>query len=52
VRQVRADSTSDLSLHVGAIVTVVEAGDNKGWWFGKSADGETGLFPVAFTEPL
>lgn len=42
--------TAELSIKVGDILTVTRKDVGEGWWEGRSASGQTGLFPAAYVQ--
>lgn len=51
VRGHEAEGVDELSLSVGAVVTVLKE-DASGWYLGQTQQGDVGLFPVSCCQPL
>ena len=47
-----AEEAGDLSIVRGDVIKVLSAPENSGWWEGKLRSGETGMFPVGWTQEL
>lgn len=44
--------TSEISINPGDILTVLRTDVGEGWWEGKNAAGQTGLFPAGYVEVM
>ena len=42
--------TGELTVTEGEILTVLRQNVGEGWWEGRNASGDTGLFPEAYVE--
>lgn len=42
--------TAELSIKTGDVLTVTRKDVGEGWWEGRSAAGQTGLFPAAYVQ--
>jgi len=42
--------TGEISIHTGEVLTVTRTDVGEGWWEGRRANGECGLFPEAYVE--
>lgn len=45
-------NTTEMTITCGEILTIVNTEIGEGWWEGKNAKGETGLFPAAYVRKL
>ncbi|KOB78080.1 Sorting nexin-9 [Operophtera brumata] len=45
-------NTTEMSITSGEILTLLNTEIGEGWWEGKNAKGETGLFPAAYVKKL
>ncbi|KAJ1978502.1 hypothetical protein H4R35_001880 [Dimargaris xerosporica] len=54
LHEFRAEHEDEISFGAGERVVVLERDEiyNDGWWQGRNEQGQTGLFPVNFTQPL
>ncbi|KAJ1978303.1 hypothetical protein H4R34_003255 [Dimargaris verticillata] len=54
LHEFRAEHEDEISFGAGERVVVLERDEvyNDGWWQGRNEEGQTGLFPVNFTQPL
>lgn len=44
--------TTEMSITCGEILTLINTDIGEGWWEGKNAKGETGLFPAAYVKKI
>lgn len=44
--------TTEMSITCGEILTLINTDIGEGWWEGRNAKGETGLFPAAYVKKL
>lgn len=44
--------TTEMSIKCGEILTIINTEIGEGWWEGKNAKGQTGLFPAAYVQKI
>ena len=47
-----SEESDEVSIEVGEIITNIQTvdADVSGWWWGRTSDGRTGLFPATYVE--